>query len=76
MHCELGYLKVLEMASAFDNEVIETDSGIILGEAEMEELIFVEMRKLQNNRQRAMSTKICKALCETHGLNKSVVQMS
>ena len=64
------------MASAFENEVIETDSGIILGEAEMEELIFVEMRKLQGNRQRAKSTKICKALRRTHGLNENVVQMS
>ena len=64
------------MASAFKNEVIETDSGIILGEAEMEELIFAEMRKLQGNRQRAKSTMICKALRKTHGLNENVVRMS
>ena len=64
------------MASAFENEVIETDSGIILGEAEMEELIFAEMRKMQGNRQRAKSTMICKALRKTHGLNENVVRMS
>ena len=64
------------MASAFENEVIETDSGIILGEAEMEELILAEMRKLQGNRQRAKSTMICKAFRKTHGLNENVARMS
>ena len=64
------------MASAFENEVIETDSGIILGEAEMVELIFAEMRKLQSKRQRAKSTKISKELGKTHGLSENVVQMS
>ena len=73
---EFCYLKILEMASAFENEVIETDSGIILGEAEMEELILAEMRKLQGNRQRAKSTMICKALRKTHGLNENVIRMS
>ena len=66
------------MTSAFEKEVgdMETESGIIIGEAEMEDLIFVEMRKLQDNRQRAKSTKICKALRKTHGLNENVVRMS
>ena len=41
------------VASVFANEVIETDSGLILGQAEMEELILVDTRKLQDNRQRA-----------------------
>ena len=67
---EFCYLKNLEMASALENEVTETDSGIVLGEAGMEGLIFVEMSKLQGNGQRAKSTKICK------GLNERVVRMS
>ena len=64
------------MASVFENEVIETDSGLILGQTEMEELILVEMRKLQDNRQRAKSSKICNALRKTHGLKEGVVRMS
>ena len=64
------------MASIFEDEVIETDSGLILGQAEIEELILVEMRKLQDNRQRAKSSKICNALYKTHGLKEGVVQMS
>ena len=37
------------MASAFEAEVgdMETESGLVTGEVEMEEFIFVEMRKLQ-----------------------------
>ena len=36
------------MTSAFGKEVsdMETEAELIIGEAEMEELIFVEMRKL------------------------------
>ena len=64
------------MASVFENEVIETDSGLILGQTEMEELILVEMRKLQDDRQRAKSSKICNALRKTHGLKEGVVRMS
>ena len=64
------------MASVFENEVIETDSGLILGQAEIEELILVEMRKLQDNRQRAKSSKICNTLYKTHGLKEGVVRMS
>ena len=64
------------MASVFENEVIETDSGLMLGQAEMEELIFVELKKLQDNRQRAKSSKICNALRKTHGLKEGVVQIS
>ena len=75
-HCEFGYLEIFEMASVFENEVIETDSGLILGQTEMEELILVEMRKLQDNRQRAKWSKICNALRKTHGLKEGVVRMS
>ena len=64
------------MASAFEKEMIETDSGKILGQAEMEELIFAKLRKLQGNGQRAKSTKIYKALRKTHGQNENVVRMS
>ena len=65
------------MASAFAKEGdMETESGLITGKEEMEELIFVEIRKLQDNRQRPKLTKICKALYKTHGLNEGVVQRS
>ena len=64
------------MASVFEDEVIETDSGLILGQAEIEELILVEMRKLQDNRQRAKSSKICNAVYKTHGLKEGMVRMS
>ena len=39
----------------------------------MEEFIFVETRKLQENRQRAMSMKIGKAFRITHILNDNVI---
>ena len=65
-----------EMASVFENEVIETDSGLILEQVEMEELIFAELKKLQDNRQRAKSSKICNALRKTHGLKERVVRLS
>ena len=68
------------MASFFEDEVIETDSGLILGQAEIEELILVEMRKLQDNRQRTKSSKICNALYKSGvvrmSLKEGVVRMS
>ena len=64
------------MASVFEKDVIETDSGLILREAEVEELFFVEMRKLQDNRQCAKSSMICNALRRAHGLKEGVVRVS
>ena len=47
------------MSSALSKEGdMGTESGLIIGEKEMEVLIFVEIRKLEDNRQRAKSTKV------------------
>ena len=49
----------LDMSSALSKEGdMETESGLIIGEEKMEVLIFVEIRKLEDNRQRAKSTKV------------------
>ena len=53
-----------------------SDSGIILGSKEIEDLIEAEILKIQEKKQRAESKLVCQGLHKAHGLTKGVVRQA
>ena len=59
-----------------DEEQVISESGIIMGREELEELILDRIRKIQKNNHRADSNVVCKGLSKAHGLDEKAIMMS
>ena len=53
-----------------------SDSGIIFGSKEIEDLIEAEILKIQEKKQRAESKLVCQGLHKAHGLTEGVVRQA
>ena len=59
-----------------EEEQIISESGIIMGKEELEEIILDRIRKIQKNNHRADSNVVCKGLSKAHGLDEKAIMMS
>ena len=58
-----------------EKDDIMSETGIIFGMDDIEELILAEIRKTRKAKQRADTTSVCKALYKAKGLTESVITM-
>ena len=58
-----------------DSSGVISETGIILGAEDIEELIVAEIERLHARNQRAKTKAVCNALAKSHGLTERVISL-